>query len=144
MRPKSIIRYQLISVMSCFFVLGTISMVGIASNYIKVTLHLSDAKANLLPSLVYIWFLVCTVPTDVVMEKIGRKKTVLICMSVLILSLFLPLLADNYAYMLVCFILMGISNVCLQSSLYPLFSTMIDREMLTHHFTMGELVKTIS
>ncbi len=143
-RPNRLVHYQLISIMSCFFVLGTLSMVGISSNYIKEALHLSDTKANILPSLVYIWFLVCTVPTDIVMEKIGRKNTVLICMSVLVLSLFLPLLLETYAYMLICFILLGISNVCLQSSLYPLFSTMIEREKLAHHFTMGELVKTIS
>lgn len=119
-------------------------MVGIASNYIKETLHLSDAKANLLPSLVYIWFLVCTIPTDILMEKIGRKHTVLICMCVLILSLLIPLFFDSYGYMVACFILVGISNVCLQSSLYPLFSTMVEREKLTYHFTLGESVKTAS
>ncbi len=119
-------------------------MVGIASNYIKETLHLSDAKANLLPSLVYIWFLVCTIPTDVLMEKIGRKHTVLICMCALILSLLIPLFFESYGYMLVSFVLLGISNVCLQSSLYPLFSTMVERERLAHHFTLGESVKTAS
>lgn len=142
--PKKIFRFQLVTVMSCFFVMGSISMVGISSNYLKAALHLSDAKANLLPSLVYIWFLICTVPTDMLMERIGRKRTVIISMSVLILSLFMPLFMDNYSYMLVCFILLGISNVCLQSSMYPLFSSIIDRERLAHHFTMGELVKTIS
>ena len=142
--PKRVFRYQLMAIMSCFFVMGSLSMVGIASNYIKETLHLSDTKANILPSLVYIWFLICTIPTDMLMEKIGRKRTVLICMIVLILSLFMPLFFDNYGYLLVCFILLGISNVCLQSSLYPLFSTMVEREKLTHHFTLGELVKTAS
>ena len=119
-------------------------MVGIASHYTTETLHLSDAKATLLPSLVYIWFLVCTIPTDILMEKIGRKHTVLICMCVLILSLLIPLFFDSYGYMVACFILVGISNVCLQSSLYPLFSTMVEREKLTYHFTLGESVKTAS
>lgn len=142
--PKKLLRFQLIAVMSCFFVMGSISMVGISSNYLKESLHLSDAKANLLPSLVYIWFLICTVPTDRLMERIGRKRTVILSMAVLIVSLFMPLFMDNYPYMLVCFILLGISNVCLQSSMYPLFSSIIDRERLAHHFTMGELVKTVS
>ena len=74
---------QIISIMICFFVVGSIEMVGIASNYIKVSLHINDAKANLLPSLVYIWFFVITIPAGLLMHKIGREKAVILSMAVM-------------------------------------------------------------
>ena len=73
-QPISNKKIQIISIMICFFAVGSIEMVGIASNYIKVNLNLSDTKANLLPSLTYIWFLICTIPTGLLMNVIGRKK----------------------------------------------------------------------
>ena len=119
MDSKAYVRFQIISIMFCFFVMGSIEMVGIASNYIKVSLHLSDTKANILPSLVYIWFLICTIPTSWFMNKVGRKNMVLISMCVLALSTLIPLFKTSYSYMVISFIILGISNVCLQASAYP-------------------------
>lgn len=60
--------------MFCFFCMGFVDLVGIASNYVKADLHLSDSVANIFPSLVFFWFLIFSVPTGVLMNKIGRKK----------------------------------------------------------------------
>lgn len=38
--------------MLCFFAMGFVDLVGIASNYVKVDLNLTDAQANIFPSLV--------------------------------------------------------------------------------------------
>ena len=144
MGKDAYLKLQIISILFCFFVMGSIEMVGIASNYIKVSLHLSDTKANILPSLVYVWFLVCTIPTGILMTRIGRKRMVLLSMVLLTLSTLIPLFETSYLYMVVCFIILGISNVCLQSSAYPLFSNIIQTEKLAFHLTFGEFVKTFS
>ena len=73
---------QLIPVMLCFFAMGFVDLVGIASNYVQKDLALSDAQANIFPSLVFFWFLIFSVPTGLVMNKIGRKKTVLLSLVV--------------------------------------------------------------
>ncbi len=138
------VRLQVISTMFCFFIMGSIEMVGIASNYIKVSLNLTDTQANILPSLVYIWFLVCTIPTGVLMNKVGMKKTVILSMLVLAMSTLIPLFLNTYLAMVVCFIFLGISNVALQSSAYPLFSNIIKKEKLFFQFTFGEFIKTVS
>lgn len=135
---------QIISVMFCFFAMGSIEMVGIASNYIKVDLHISDAKANLLPSLVYIWFLVCTIPTGILMSKIGRKRTVVMNMCIMALSMLMALYGSSYHYMVICFILLGISNVSMQASLYPLLSHLISGKKLADNLTLGQFIKTMS
>ena len=49
---------KLIPVMLCFFAMGFVDLVGIASNYVKEDLGLSDSMANLFPSLVFFWFLI--------------------------------------------------------------------------------------
>ena len=72
----------LIPVMLCFFCMGFVDLVGIASNYVKEDLALSDSVANVLPSLVFFWFLIFSVPTGMLMNTIGRKKTVLLSLVV--------------------------------------------------------------
>ena len=63
---------KLIPVMLCFFAMGFVDLVGIASNYVKADLGLSDSQANIFPSLVFFWFLIFSVPTGILMNRIGR------------------------------------------------------------------------
>ena len=59
---------RLIPVMLCFFAMGFVDLVGIASNYVKADLGLSDSQANIFPSLVFFWFLIFSVPQAVSQE----------------------------------------------------------------------------
>ncbi|MDR3821476.1 MAG: MFS transporter, partial [Bacteroides sp.] len=43
---------KLFPVMLCFFAMGFVDLVGIASNYVKADLNLTDSQANIFPSLV--------------------------------------------------------------------------------------------
>ena len=79
---------KLIPVMLCFFAMGFVDLVGIASNYVKADLSLTDAQANIFPSLVFFWFLIFSVPTGILMNKIGRKKTVLLSLAVTAIVFF--------------------------------------------------------
>ena len=90
-------KIAIISVMLCFFCMGFVDLVGIASNYVKEDLQLSDSVANIFPSLVFFWFLIFSVPTGMLMNKIGRKKTVLLSLVVTILSLLIPLFGNSFA-----------------------------------------------
>ena len=49
---------KLIPVMLAFFAMGFVDLVGIASNYVKADLNLTDSEANIFPSLVFFWFLI--------------------------------------------------------------------------------------
>ena len=73
---------KLIPVMLCFFAMGFVDLVGIASNYVKADLGLSDSQANIFPSLVFFWFLIFSVPTGMLMSRIGQQKTVLLSLIV--------------------------------------------------------------
>ncbi|WP_300725732.1 MFS transporter [uncultured Bacteroides sp.] len=135
---------RLIPVMLCFFAMGFVDLVGIASNYVKADLGLTDGEANIFPSLVFFWFLIFSVPTGILMNKIGRKKTVLLSLMVTFLSLLLPVFGDNYGIMLCAFSLLGIGNALMQTSLNPLLSNIISGDKLASSLTFGQFVKAIA
>ena len=137
-------KLALVPLMLCFFCMGFVDLVGIASNYVKEDLNLSDSVANVLPSLVFFWFLIFSVPTGMLMNMIGRKKTVLLSLVVTVLSLLLPLFANNFYVMLVAFSLLGIGNALMQTSLNPLVSGVIGGEHLASTLTFGQFVKAIA
>ena len=121
---------KLVPVMLCFFAMGFVDLVGIASNYVKADLGLSDAEANIFPSLVFFWFLIFSVPTGVLMNRIGRKNTVVLSLAVTFVSLLLPIFGDSYGIMLCSFSLLGIGNALMQTSLNPLLSNIITGDKL--------------
>lgn len=134
----------LIPLMLCFFAMGFVDLVGIASNYVKEDLQLTDPVANVFPSLVFFWFLIFSVPTGILMNKIGRKKTVLLSLIVTLVSLALPILGENFGIMLISFSLLGIGNALMQTSLNPLISTVIKGGHLASTLTFGQFVKAIA
>ena len=137
-------KLQLIPVMLCFFAMGFVDLVGIASNYVQADLNLSDSAANIFPSLVFFWFLIFSVPTGMLMNKIGRKNTVLLSLVVTVLSLLLPLFGETYGLMLVSFSLLGIGNALMQTSLNPLITNVIKGDRLASTMTFGQFVKAIA
>lgn len=135
---------RLIPVMLCFFAMGFVDLVGIASNYVKADLGLTDSQANIFPSLVFFWFLIFSVPTGILMNKIGRKKTVVLSLIVTFVSLLIPIFGDSYGFMLCSFSLLGIGNALMQTSLNPLLSNIISGDKLASSLTFGQFVKAIA
>ena len=137
-------KLQLVPVMLCFFAMGFVDLVGIASNYVQADLQLTDAAANLFPSLVFFWFLIFSVPTGILMNRIGRKNTVLLSLAVTVVSLLLPIFGESYGLMLAAFSLLGIGNALMQTSLNPLIANVINGEKLASTMTFGQFVKAIA
>ena len=131
----------LIPVMLCFFAMGFVDLVGIASNYVKEDLALNDATANMIASLVFFWFLIFSVPTGMLMNRIVRKNTVLLSLAVTVLALLMLVFGQSFAVLLVAFSLLGIGNALLQTSLNPLVSVVTGGENLASTLTFGQFVK---
>ena len=134
----------IVSVMLCFFCMGFVDLVGTASNYVKEEQGLTDTVANVLPSLVFFWFLIFSVPTSVLMNKIGKKQTVLLSMVVTALALLLPMFGNSFPLMLVAFSLLGIGNTLMQTSLNPLMALVSGGENLASQLTFGQFIKAIA
>ncbi len=127
-----------------FFVMGFVDLVGIATNYVKADFNLSDTMANLLPSMVFFWFLIFAVPTGLLMNRIGRKNTVLLSLLITIPSLLIPMFTYSFASMLISFTLLGIGNTIMQVSLNPLLANIVDKKRMASTLTFGQFIKAIA
>ncbi|MDE5842966.1 MAG: MFS transporter [Muribaculaceae bacterium] len=130
--------------MLCFFVMGFVDLVGSATNFVKEDLNLSAAQAGFIPSLVFFWFLIFAVPTGILMNRIGRKKTVLFSLILTLVSLIVPIFGSGYYTMLCAFSLLGIGNAVMQTSLNPLVSGLINPARLASTLTFGQFVKALA
>ena len=135
---------QFIPVMLCFFSMGFVDLVGSATNFVKADLELSSAEAGFIPSLVFFWFLIFSVPTGMLMNKIGRKKTVMLSLILTLVSLIIPIFFTSYYAMLTAFSLLGIGNAVMQTSLNPLVSGLINPARLASTLTFGQFVKALA
>ena len=140
---KSVVS-SLVPVMFAFFVMGFVDMVGTATNYVKADFALSDTMANFLPSMVFLWFFFLSVPTGLLMNRIGKRKTVLLSLAVTALALILPMFAYNYPVLLASFCLLGIGNTLMQVSLNPLASCIVSGEKFASTLTFGQFIKAIA
>jgi FHS family L-fucose permease-like MFS transporter len=127
-----------------FFVMGFVDFVGISTSYAKKDWQLQDTVANLLPLSVFIWFALFSVPTGALMNRIGRRKTVLLGLVITFGAMLVPLVADHFEVMLAAFALVGIGNTVLQVSLNPLLANVVRPERWTSALTGGQLVKAVA
>ena len=130
--------------MLCFFAMGFVDMVGIASNYVKADLSLSDSMANTLASLVFLWFLIFSIPTSLLMNRIGRKNTVLVSLVLTLCAMVVPMFTLSFPMLLLSFSLLGIGNAIMQTSLNPLVDSVMKGGASASTLTFGQFVKSIA
>lgn len=130
--------------MLCFFAMGFVDLVGIASNYVKADLDLSDSMANTLPSLVFLWFLIFSIPTSLLMNKIGRKNTVMLSLVMTLAAMVIPVFTLDFGMLLVSFSLLGIGNAIMQTSLNPLVDSVMKGGASASTLTFGQFIKSIA
>ena len=136
--------WKLPPVLFAFFVMGFVDVVGVSTSYVKSDFGLNDTLANLLPMLVFLWFAVCSLPTGLLMKRIGRKNTVLLSSLITIVAMVLPLVYYSFFSVLLAFALLGIGNTVLQVSLNPLLMDVVAKEKVTSLHTFGYFIKAIS
>lgn len=135
---------KVLPVISAFFVMGIVDLVGISTNYVKQDFGLNDSIANLLPLSLFLWFAILSVPTGLMMNRIGRKRTVIISMMLTLLAMIVPFMVYNFPIMLFAFALLGIGNTMIQVSLNPLLTNVVSSDRLTSSLTMGQFIKAIA
>lgn len=134
----------ILPVMFGFFVMGFVDIIGMTINYVSADFtNLSASVVSLLASSCFIWFLIASIPTGLLMKRIGRKKTVLLSFLVQILAFLLVFIKYDYITTLIAFSLLGIGNTILQVAMNPLVSDVVPGDKLTGTLTIGQLVKAV-
>ena len=135
---------KILPVLFGFFIMGFCDVVGITSTHVKADFGLTDTLSNMIPVALFAMFFLFSVPTGILMNKIGRKKTVLLSNILTAVALLIPLVDYSFATALCAFALLGIANTILQVSLNPLLSNVVHGDKLTSSLTAGQFVKAIS
>lgn len=80
-----------------FYVMGFVDFAGIATSYVKAEFSgaLPDEFFGFLPSAVLVWFLVFSIPSAMLMGKIGRRNTALLSAAITALSAALAFCFDS-------------------------------------------------
>ena len=134
----------ILPVMFGFFIMGFCDLVGISVTYAKEQFQWTETQAGFLPSMVFLWFFILSVPTAMLMNRIGRKNTVLLSMLFTFAGMVLPFIDFSETSCYVAFALLGIGNTILQVSLNPLLANVVQGKGLTSSLTAGQFVKAIS
>lgn len=135
----------LMPILAGFFVMGFSDIIGTVMNQVKPECGLSDAEAGFLPSMIFIWFFLVSIPAGILCGRIGRKNTVLASLGVTVFAMFLALAGGPgrvWAYF-VSFALLGIGNTVIQAALPALMSNVVPQDQLTSRISLGQFVKAV-
>ena len=135
---------KVLPVLFGFFVMGFCDVVGIATSYVKVDFKLSETVAGFIPSMVFIWFFLLSMPAAITMNRIGRKKMVQISNVITIAGMLIPFIDYNFVTCMIGFVLLGMGNAILQVSLNPLLTNVVSGSRLTSMLTVGQVIKAVS
>ncbi|MBQ6008315.1 MAG: MFS transporter [Kiritimatiellae bacterium] len=135
----------LLPILAGFFVMGFSDIIGTVMNQVKAECALSDVTAGFLPSMIFIWFFLISIPTGVLCGKIGRKNTVLVSLGVTVFAMLLPLAANAERFWIyfIAFALLGIGNTIIQAALPALMSNVVAPDQLTSRISLGQFVKAV-
>ena len=142
---KEISLRKILPVMFGFFIMGFVDIVGVSTSYVKNDFAgMNDTMVNLISLSCFLWFFLLSIPTGMLMNRIGRKKTVLLSFALHVAAMIVPLIAYDFTAVLIAFALIGIGNTLLQVSLNPLVTNVIAGDKLTGTLTLGQFVKAVS
>lgn len=135
---------KVLPVLFGFFVMGFCDVVGIATSYVKQDFGLSETVAGFIPSMVFIWFLLISVPSAMWMNRVGRKTMVQLSNAVTFVGMLIPFVHYSFASCMAGFVLLGVGNTMLQVSLNPLLTNVVSGARLTSMLTAGQVIKAVS
>lgn len=135
---------KILPVLFGFFIMGFCDLVGVSVTYVKDYFNWSETQAGFLPSMVFIWFLIISIPVSIWMDKKGRKTISLIGLFATFVGMLLPLLTFTQTSCYIAFALLGIGNTILQVSLNPLLTNVIAEGKLSSIMTAGQFIKALS
>ncbi|MDE3743177.1 MFS transporter [Maribacter polysaccharolyticus] len=127
-----------------FIIMGFVDIVGVSTGYVQKDFGLSDSMAQFIPSMVFIWFFVFSIPVGVLQDKIGKKKMMNLGIIITILGLLIPFIYYSFAVILIAFVFMGIGNTIVQVAASPLLQEVTPKEKLSSFLSLSQFMKAIT
>jgi fucose permease len=132
-----------IPVLVSFFVMSFCDLVGIGVDRVKLDFGLSNTLVQLIPSAVFVWFFILSVPIGILQDRIGKRNMVNIGMGITALGLFVPFLFYTFTTVLFGFALLGIGNTIVQVSANPLLVDVVPSNRTSSFLSFSQFIKAI-
>jgi MFS transporter, FHS family, L-fucose permease len=143
MKNKNSLKYVL-PVLLSFYVMGFVDLVGVATGYVKKDFQLSDSMAQLLPSMVFLWFALISIPTGIFQDRKGKRLTVNLGMAITGIGMLFPFIHYTYFTAILGFMVLGIGNTILQVSANPLMLDISSEESKAANLSLSQFIKAIA
>ena len=142
---KSKISYQfLFPVLLSFFVMSFCDLVGIGVDRVKSDYpEISNTLIQLIPSAVFLWFFILSVPVGILQDRIGKRNVLNLGMLVTALGLFVPYFFYSFTTALMGFALLGIGNTIVQVSANPLLVDVVPSNRRSSFLSFSQFIKAI-
>ncbi len=144
MVSKKIQPSKLFPVFLTFIVMGFVDIVGVSTGYVQKDFGLSDSMAQFIPSMVFLWFFVFSIPVGILQDKIGKKKMMNLGIIITIIGLLIPFIYYSFAVILIAFVFMGIGNTIVQVAASPLLQEVTPKEKLSSFLSLSQFIKAIT
>lgn len=126
-----------------FFVMSFCDLVGIGVDRVKLDFELSNTLAQLIPSAVFLWFLVLSVPVGILQDRLGKRNVLNIGMIITAIGLLIPFLFYSFTAVLIGFAMLGIGNTVVQVSANPLLVDVVPSNRRSSFLSFSQFVKAI-
>lgn len=127
-----------------FYIMGFVDIVGVATAYVKEDYGLSDSMAQLLPSIVFIWFALFSIPTGIFQDRMGKRFTVNLAMIITGIGMLMPFMYYSYPTVVLAFMVIGIGNTILQVSSNPLLLDNSSASRKAANLSLSQFIKAIA
>ena len=130
-------------VLMSFFVMSFCDLVGIGVDRVKLEFELSNTMAQLIPSAVFLWFFILSVPVGILQDRIGKRNVLNLGMIITAFGLFIPFLFYSFGWILFGFALLGIGNTIVQVSANPLLIDVVPSKKRSSFLSFSQFVKSV-
>lgn len=135
---------KLLPVLMSYFVMGFVDIVGVSTGYAKRDFNLSPALTQILPSMVFIWFFILSLPCSVLQSKFGKKRILMLGILLTSIGMFTPFIRYSYPTLLLSFLFIGIGNTIIQVSSNPLLRDVTSSKKFSSFMSLSQFIKATS
>jgi MFS transporter, FHS family, L-fucose permease len=130
-------------VLMSFFVMSFCDLVGIGVDRVKLDFSLSNTLAQLIPSAVFLWFFILSVPVGILQDRLGKRKVLNLGMLITAAGLFVPFIYYSFSSALLAFSLLGIGNTIVQVSANPLLVDVVPATKRSSFLSLSQFIKAV-
>jgi len=131
-------------VLLSYIVMGFVDIVGVSTGYAQRDFSLTPDMAQLIPSMVFVWFFVLSIPVGVLQSRLGKKRILITGVFLTALGMFMPFCHYSYPTLLLSFLFLGVGNTVIQVASNPLLKDAVPESKFSSFMSLSQFIKAIS